>query len=342
MPGALAMLGLQTASQAIGTGMGLALEPGRDRRQITQQQKLQDMQIRGQKEMGDYNYAQQIKMWKETNYKAQMEQMRLAGVNPGLMYGMSGGGGTTTGSQGGSVGGAQAPSGGGEAITGMGMANGINAAIAAANVELMKSQAEKNRVEAAKTAGVDTTKAETEIQSLTQGIENAKVQAELGKVQTRLAKLDQMVAEGTLEERIDRIVWESQRVLEDLETVNRNNYINKATQNAQIDIVRRTAIGVLLKNALTAAETKKTGQETMNIEAERKNIQNKISMWAQENYIDLMNMTTEQRRTAIADQLKDSKLEMQGVEEIIRGISEILEGTMKHRPGPQRNPVGFK
>lgn len=333
-------LALQAAGGVIGTGMGLLLEGHNDQRQLTQQGKLQQLQIRGQKEMTDYQYAKQMQMWKDTNYSAQMKELKAAGLNPSLLYGMSGGGATTTGSGSGTVTGANAPTGGGETITGTGM--GIQMAMMQAQLGLIEAQTEKTKVEAAKTAGVDTRQGEAQIASLTQGIENQKTVQELTKVQSKLAQLDQKIVEGTIEERIDRIVWESQRVLEDLETVNRNNYINKATQNAQIDIVRRTAIGALLRNALTSAETTKTTQETKNIEAERKNIQNKITMWAQDNYINLMNMTTEQRRTAIADELKDSKLEMQGVEEIIRGISEILEGTFKHRTGPTRNPVGFK
>ena len=36
-------------------------------------------------------------MWEKTNYSAQKEQMKKAGLNPALMYGMSGGGGVTTG-----------------------------------------------------------------------------------------------------------------------------------------------------------------------------------------------------------------------------------------------------
>lgn len=333
-------LGMQAAGAGIGGVLGLALQSGQDRRQIKQQGKLQELQIKGQKEMGEFNYEQQMKMWEATNYKAQMEQLKKAGLNPALLYGMSGGGGQTTASNPGQVSGGNAAGHSGEAIAGTGM--GMQLGMLLAQQKLIEAQTRQVEAETVKTAGVDTRQGEAQIASLAQGVQNQKAIAELTKVQTRLGELDKMVAEGTITEKIDRIVWESLRTLEDLETVNRNNFINKATQNAQIDIVRRTAIGALLRNALTSAQTGKTRQETMNVEAERKNIQNKISMWAQENYIQLMNMSTEQRRTAIGEQLKDSKLEMQGVSELIDGISEILEGTMKNRTGPTRNPVGFK
>ena len=99
MPTFAAGLGMQAASQAasglIGTGMGLLLEGHNDRRQLRQQEKLQNLEIKGSKELTDYNAAKQLEMWKATNYPAQVEQMKLAGLNPALAYGMGGGGGVT-------------------------------------------------------------------------------------------------------------------------------------------------------------------------------------------------------------------------------------------------------
>ena len=99
MPTFAAELGMQAASQAasglIGTGMGLLLEGHNDRRQLRQQEKLQNLEIKGSKELTDYNAAKQLEMWKATNYPAQVEQMKLAGLNPALAYGMGGGGGVT-------------------------------------------------------------------------------------------------------------------------------------------------------------------------------------------------------------------------------------------------------
>ena len=99
MPTFAAGLGMQAASQAasglIGTGMGLLLEGHNDRRQLRQQEKLQNLEIKGSKELTDYNAAKQLEMWKATNYPAQVEQMKLAGLNPALAYGMGGAGGVT-------------------------------------------------------------------------------------------------------------------------------------------------------------------------------------------------------------------------------------------------------
>ena len=53
-------------------------------------------------------------MWRDTNYAAQKEEMKKAGLSPGMMYGMGGTGGATTGDPGASVGANAAPKGGGE------------------------------------------------------------------------------------------------------------------------------------------------------------------------------------------------------------------------------------
>lgn len=165
-------LGLQMAGQATSGIMGLALGDINDKRQLRQQEKLQALQIAGQKDMTNYNYGKQLEMWKNTSYPAQMEQLRLAGLNPGLIYGMSGGGGQTTGSgSGGNVTGGQAPTGGGEAqqlMQGMGM----NFGLMEAQRRVLETQADKNQADADKTRGVDTAnvQADTENKILQQVI----------------------------------------------------------------------------------------------------------------------------------------------------------------------------
>lgn len=113
----------EVVNGVVGTGLGMMLGDYNDSRQREQQKKLQDIQIKGQKEMSDYNQGLQYDMWNKTNYGAQKEHMQKAGLNVGLMYGMGGGGGATTGSASGSVGGASAAQGGGaELQTGMQLA----------------------------------------------------------------------------------------------------------------------------------------------------------------------------------------------------------------------------
>lgn len=98
---------------AAGAAAGLAQsifgigEKRQDRRQLQQQEKLNEL-----------NKKTQMDMWEATGYGAQKKQMKEAGLNPALMYGMGGGGGQSVGGAG-----AQAASGaaGTQASAAMGM-----------------------------------------------------------------------------------------------------------------------------------------------------------------------------------------------------------------------------
>lgn len=119
---------------AISTGMGLLMQKNNDARQLKMQQQLQNMQIAGQQQMTDYNMEKQLQMWKDTSYGAQKEQMKMAGINPALMYGMGGGGGQTTGQANGNVSSGNAPTGGQEMAQAMGITS------QAAQLSLLEAQ----------------------------------------------------------------------------------------------------------------------------------------------------------------------------------------------------------
>ena len=87
-PGVLGMM--QGAFNMLGAGQ-----------QHRRQKELMDIQFGNQQALNRQGHQLQMDMWNKTNYGAQLEHMKKAGLNPALMYGMSGGGGTTAGSQGG-------------------------------------------------------------------------------------------------------------------------------------------------------------------------------------------------------------------------------------------------
>ena len=75
----------------------------------------------------------------------------------------------------------------------------------AAQVELMKAQAEKAKAEADSIRGVEGTKGATEIkegqtriESLTQGINNQRAVEQLTRAETELKEIDGMVQGGTI------------------------------------------------------------------------------------------------------------------------------------------------
>jgi hypothetical protein len=71
-----------------------------ERRNYRNNQKLMGLQNQYQRGLNQQGHDLQMDMWNKTNYGAQVEHMKNAGLNPALMYKGAGAGGTT-GSQGG-------------------------------------------------------------------------------------------------------------------------------------------------------------------------------------------------------------------------------------------------
>ena len=75
--GGLAGAGLSMLGGFIGAGS-----------QHRRQRELMGMQYQNQRLLNQQGHDLQMDMWNKTNYKAQVEHMKKAGLNPGLMYGV--------------------------------------------------------------------------------------------------------------------------------------------------------------------------------------------------------------------------------------------------------------
>ena len=65
-------------------------------KEVEQSQRLLDQQTEAQSNLMKQSKEQQLGMWNATNYGAQVSHLEAAGLNPALMYGAGGGGGSTT------------------------------------------------------------------------------------------------------------------------------------------------------------------------------------------------------------------------------------------------------
>lgn len=95
---------------AVTAGINAASQRRREKNSMKNQMALMKEQMYNQQQLNQQGADLQFQQWQKTNYPAQMEMMKKAGLNPGLMYGLGGAGGGTVGSQGGgSAQGGQAP-----------------------------------------------------------------------------------------------------------------------------------------------------------------------------------------------------------------------------------------
>lgn len=262
----LAAWTMEKAGQVADTGLGMLLGGLQDKRQRRQQQKLQDMQIAGNKQMIDYQMQKQLEMWKNTNYSAQVGELEKAGLNSGLIYGMSGGGGTTTGNASGGVTGSSAAGHSGEPQAMMGL--GIQRGMMQAQLDLIKAQTEKTKAEAIKTAGVDTQETSTRIDSLRAGITNTTALEQMTRVETALKNIELYEQQRSQEDRMDYIAFQTGRAMQELEKAMAESYVARETQNEKVEIIRQEAIGAVLKNTLTEANINATNEQINKWKAE--------------------------------------------------------------------------
>ena len=135
--------GMGLISGTIGAMVGQAAEE----RQYNNERELMGLQANYNKEAARYSQQLQKEMWDYTNYENQVKHLKAAGLNPALIYGMSGGGGTTAGS-------AQTAGVGNPGTQAVGM--GLEAAQLISNIRLTNAEASKTEAEEEKISGVDT------------------------------------------------------------------------------------------------------------------------------------------------------------------------------------------
>lgn len=264
---------------AANAGMGLLLGEANDRRQLNQQEKLNELQIQGQMKMSDYQMKQQYEMWLKTNYPAQIEQMRKAGLNPALMYGMGGGAGGAT---------AQAPASGGGASAETAQASngsigmGVQLGLMEAQRKNIEADTKNKEANTAKTAGIDTTKVKAETAAIDQGITNMKAAKELIDVQESLASNELYEKYKTQDWRFEIIAQEVNEAIGRAKTAMAQGHVDEATQNEKIQILKQEAIGKALTNTLIKTQTNKTKSDIQVNSATIEKIKAEINKWAAE------------------------------------------------------------
>lgn len=239
--------------QAIKIGSGLiGLRSAKNRREWEHEKNKEYLNIQkgNNLELMDKTKENELDMWNKTNYGAQIKHMKSAGLNVGMMYGLGGGAGATTGAGGvPSSGTASAPSGD---IAGQ----GIEAATAAASIKLMDANAEKAKAEAQKIEGVDTEQSKAITLNLSQGIENAKAAEALTKAQTVMQDVQNEIAEAGKEVEVNKIFWSGKVALNALQQSDNETYISNETYKDKVEQISKATVLMTIE-----AEAKRAGIE---------------------------------------------------------------------------------
>lgn len=310
------------ATTAAGSILGMITQKQQDQRQVEQQKKLQELQMQGQKEMGTYNSDLQKNMWDYTSYENQKKHMEAAGLNPALMYGMGGGGGTTTGGISENVSGASAPAGSGREVQeggAMGMQMAAQMKLIDSQVQVNESQANKNNVDAGKTAGVDTALGETNITKLIAETQNIKAKTLLTNAQAAGERLKNTITEATTPDQIMQIDLENKKAQQILFQLENNTEISDETKQTSINTIKQNYTNQVLEGALKKSNIQVNEQQI-------KTMANQIIQgWA--------TWGNEQRKTAIAEivgksssELMDKEKSLLTAQTVMQGIGQILGG----------------
>ena len=119
--------------------LGMIGGHGQERRNYRNNRKLMELQHQNQMGLNRQGHDLQMDMWNKTNYGAQVQHMKDAGLNPALMYKGAGAGGTT-----GSQGGGSASMGSSQ----QGKVMDLQNALLGAQIDGIKAKAESDRANA--------------------------------------------------------------------------------------------------------------------------------------------------------------------------------------------------
>lgn len=172
-----------------GAGLNAAINSGLSDEQWGNQLRLMEIQNRYNEQMAKNNQQRNKDLWDYTNYENQKQHIKNAGLNPALIYGMGGSGGVSaSGAQGQGV---TQPTDRSVEMKLKQQGLGLQLASIASQVALNKSQAEKNKVEANKIAGVDTDVQKATIDNIIAQTSNEKVKKGLILGQIRVADAEE-------------------------------------------------------------------------------------------------------------------------------------------------------
>lgn len=226
-------------ARSIGIGQG-----AEDRRQLKQQEKLQEIGIKGSKEMIDYQKMKDLEMWEATNWSEQVKQAEKAGLSVGWLMGKGGGSSGTIGNSGMSVGTGQAAN---AAQTEQAK---IQSAMAAAQIANVAADTEKKKAET-KNVEADAAAKTRELKIVDETLEDYKLAFRRG-LDTKIIEGEKANAEWEFEK---AIVYDENFASEDSKKA--KAFIAEVEQKInQVEKTKQEIENLKKQGNLTEAQTK--------------------------------------------------------------------------------------
>lgn len=294
------------------------------------QQELNKEQFGYQMMLNKQGQKLGLETWKATSYPAQVEMMKEAGLNPALMYGSAGSGGTTQSGSGGSASGSGAPQLSFGSIMDIGMAK--------SQIELNNAMAGKEDATKNKLNGIDTEEGRQRILSSLKDMELTdqeikQVSQATGKTIEEIKNLQKgrQVMEKGIEKtdaEIEQIGQLIGKTKEEVKSLIEQRKLTKAqTNNVQQDTELKEAQEKNIKQA-----TQKIIADITNgqIQLDQKDIELAQGEWK------IKNEATKQK---IEAKLKEAGINLQNKEINRRIMSDILRLIMGIQP--TQNVIGY-
>lgn len=316
------------AGAALGGIYNIATAGKRAREQQQANDYERKMQMEGSKELTDYQSKANLQLWKDTNKTAQMEEIKKAGLSPGMIYGGSGPGGSTPTVS------TAVPTRGTIPDANAGRANDINQMMSIAQLGLINAQTKKTEAEAenlpktGENISADTTLKNKQVESITAGITNTQAQTKLTQAQNDITNLNEQILKGTLNEQIAIIKNQLTKSAGEAKSAMAEGHVDEKTQETKIKILNQEATNKALE-----AIAIQTG---INLSKEKINeISNSIMQrWKELNITkDKTGYEHDDRLKAI-DEYTKTTLKAAGIQAAGRLVSDVV-GIATRRPPSQ-------
>lgn len=213
---------------------------------------------------------------------ARVKQLEDAGLSTSLMYGSGGSGGSaaaTTASQGSGAGGQQGK-------TPQSAMEGAQLGLMLAQIRNLNADAEKKKVEATKTAGVDTQAQQQSIEESKQRVNrlitevgnnmleatNKQLQNTYDGIRNEIQTKTKNIQVATIREQLINLTAQTNKYINETTGLNIENGVKKDLLNAQLDNVRANTANLIAKTILTEQQTTLTELDVRNYEVKINNI----------------------------------------------------------------------